>query len=264
MSFYTQVKSETNELTGRLQFFLNSTHEKFDTVGEFIQFYHSRQDLPQSAFFKYPIPNREHFIHKLWYKGDMDRTRAEILLLTQPVTAGKFLIRDRIVNNNKVGYTASFVIPRDFNDLTKGHEVKHQTALEVGSRLKTPNENVSFWSLNHMVQHYSANPIFISDAGAVKLTKICNDGIHTVSDRANNDGLIIELNEPFPYVDPANELKMRLLTGFKLHNAVRCNGEEGNDFYTADFGTRKGLDQILSALSILEIYSRQEKLMVSK
>ena len=234
--FYFQVKSEINEQTGRPEFYLNSSHEKFDTVPKFINFYHVRDDIPQSAFFRYPIPNTDHFINKLWYKGDMDRQNAESLLLTPPIMTGKFLIRDRIVKNTKVGFTVSFLQPRDFHDATKGHIVQHLTAQEVGPFVRI-NENLKFWSLNHLVEHFTKNPI--TNEGAVKLTMICKDGAHSVSNGAHADRLTIELNEAYPYEDPAQKLKIMLLKGFKLHNAVRTR-EDGKDFYTADLGTRLG------------------------
>ena len=208
----------------------------FNSVPEFINFYHVRQDIPQSAYFKYPIPNSQHFINKLWYKGDMDREKAQALLLTPPLMTGKFLIRDRIVKNCKVGFTVSFLMPKDFNDATKGHMVQHLTAKEIGAYVKI-KENLKFWSLNHLVEHFTKHPI--TNEGSVKLTMICKDGIHTVSNSSNADSLTIELNESYPYEDRAQNLKVLLLKGFKLHNAVRFQ-EDKKEFYKADLGTRKG------------------------
>ena len=166
----------------------------------------------------------------------MDREKAQALLLTPPLMTGKFLIRDRIVKNCKVGFTVSFLMPKDFNDATKGHMVQHLTAKEIGAYVKI-KENLKFWSLNHLVEHFTKHPI--TNEGSVKLTMICKDGIHTVSNSSNADSLTIELNESYPYEDRAQNLKVLLLKGFKLHNAVRFQ-EDKKEFYKADLGTRKG------------------------
>ena len=228
-------------MTQRPQFFLNP-FEKFNSVPEFINFYHVRQDIPQSAYFKYPIPNSEHYTNKLWYKGDMDRNTAEKLLLTPTLMTGKFLIRNRMDKNTKIGFTVSFLMPKDRNNLV----VQHLTAREIGPYVKI-NENLKFWSVNHLVEHFTKNPI--TNQGSVKLTMVCKDGLEShVSNNA--DGLTVELNEAYPYEDPALNLKILLLKGFKFYNAVkkRVESDPPKDFYEADFGTRKGKTKFLETV----------------
>lgn len=176
------------------------------------------------------------------YKGDMKRETAENLLLTPPLMTGKFLIRDRIVKGTKIGYTVSFLMPCDFKNLSKGHIVQHLTAREIGPLISI-GDNLEFWSLNQLVDHFSKNPI--TKEGSVKLTMICKDGAHKVSNYSSSEnGLNIQLSEAYPYENDKEGLKIMLLKGFKLTNAVKIkekDREGDKEFYIADFGIRKGL-----------------------
>lgn len=228
---HVKIKSAMT-LEGHLQFYLESSH-KFKSLEELVAFYHVHGKTPQSIYFKFPIPNPAHYIDKLWYKRNLERAASEKLLLSPPVIPGKFLVRDRIVQTTQLGFTISFLSKNPDSTSPDNIIVQHLAAKKIGPYLKI-SDKLKFWSLNHMVEHFSEKGI--QSGGDLKLNKICGDG-RTVLRSSYKDNVMIELNESYPYEE--GNVKLLLLEGLRFQNAVKIS-DGFKEYYKANLGLRKG------------------------
>ena len=224
---HIKVKSKMSK-SGRLQLYL-AVNRTFHSIEELITFYHSRAEESQPAFLRFPIPNPGHYSNKLWYKGAIGRIAAEQLLLSPPIVVGKFLVRDRIVQELRVGFTISFI--SDILNKSCGYNIQHMIAKDIGPYLKI-SETLKFWSLNHLIDHFSQNSV--TSEGCVKLSSICDDGPLASSDE---DTLTIELNEAYPYQE--NNKKLLFLKGFRFHDAVKIT-VGSKEYFEGSLGLRQG------------------------